>query len=62
MRARATYLHLRDRRIAEAARNLIKAMDLAEPRWRETTLNAGENGDGVNAAWDALVEAVEGGR
>jgi hypothetical protein len=46
--------------IAAAARNLLKALDHTVPDWREKTIGVGENGDEVNEAWDALVQAAEG--
>ena len=45
--------------IVWAARELVAAMDSTVPGWRAETLGQTENGDAVNAAWDALVSAVE---
>lgn len=54
----------RNERIAEAAVELVAAMDhVLGPGWRETTLGLDpENGDEVNWAWDELVAAIEGGK
>jgi hypothetical protein len=47
-------------RIAEAAIELVEALDYCDPCWRETTLRV--DGDEVNAAWDKLMAAIEGGK
>jgi hypothetical protein len=47
--------------VVRAAQDLVAAFDFLEPDWRETTLNHPEDeGDCSNAAWDALIEALEG--
>lgn len=49
-------------RQADAGRQLIQASDDVLGReWRHSTLNQGDAGDALNAAWDRLVAAVEGG-
>lgn len=50
----------RDRAVTEAAEELVRALDICVPDWREETLGALEDGDSVNAAWDDLVAALEG--
>lgn len=50
-----------DHHVAEAAVHVLTMMDhTLGPAWRETTLNQDEDGDVLNAAWDQLVNAVEG--
>jgi hypothetical protein len=53
---------LDEHRAAMAACNLLITMDhVLGLDWRRETLNQGDEGDELNAAWDELVEAVEGG-
>lgn len=49
-------------RIADAARQLVTAMDVVlGPMWRANTLGVPQNqGDEVNWAWDELVAAIGG--
>ena len=44
----------------KAAKELVATMDyvLGED-WRDETLNVGDEGDELNAAWDQLIEALE---
>ncbi len=48
--------------VAKAARDLVAALDYVVPDWRGETLQKGRDGDEVNEAWDALIEALEGVR
>lgn len=47
------------RKVNAAARNLVAALDSTCPDWREQTLVDGRDSDEVNAAWIALVNAME---
>ena len=46
-------------RIVTAARGLVAALDDTVPEWRADTLGHAATGDEVNAAWDALISALE---
>jgi hypothetical protein len=52
----------RDRRVAEAARGLVLAMDFTYPEWRKEMLARDhDEGDGdIDAAWRNLLSALEG--
>lgn len=61
----AAFVRLRAEFAAEkavhiAAKKLFDALDYVDPSWRSTTLNAGDEGDESNRAWDELAAALEG--